>query len=389
MLKKIVQHCLQILCVAALFVLSSCSCPPNAELPSSTQLNEVIKKNLILLSDGDFEYLPSDLKENEIIFLGEIHKVKPLADAASKLSVYLASHRPVVYALETCYGVHPLLEAVSFGSKKPINPMIYPETIRAFNSNRTEDKKILLTAIDIEHSIYNNKKETKLFLQELANRSISDAASQAINEEVARLTDQNTFDKVNRYLKKIKKVFLQHFDTFSPEDRDEILFSMKLLTASNRYHQYMDAGRITKALMRPWDIRYKYFIKTIERAYRKAKKRNAILLCQVGAWHASLNNKSEARYFAKIYSPTKGKVTSINMVPMYYDTRETNDTVTEEHNNIDSIVKTLMKDCKYSYLSLSELKKHTNNSFVWSKYYNSSGPNYDGLLFVRIEKNSN
>jgi len=141
--------------------------------------------------------------------------------------------------------------------------------------------------------------------------------------------------------------------------------------------------------MRPWDIRTKYFIKTIERAYQKAQKRKAILMCRVGAPHASLTKKYfEARYFAKKYSPTKGKVASIGLVPLYYDVRETNDNVTEKYNDIDSIVKTLMKDYEYSYLSLPDLQKNTNNSFKWSKYYSSSGPKYDGLLFVRIEKNS-
>jgi hypothetical protein len=114
------------------------------------------------------------------------------------------------------------------------------------------------------------------------------------------------------------------------------------------------------------------------------------LLCRVGTWHASLDNKtSEAQYFAKKHPPTKGKVVSIGLIPLYYDVHETNDTVTKEHNDIDSIVKILMKDYEYSYLPLSELQKNTNNSFKWSKYYSSSGPQYDGLLFVRIERNSN
>ena len=58
-----------------------------------------------------------------------------------------------------------------------------------------------------------------------------------------------------------------------------------------------------------------------------------------------------------------------------------------KNNSIDSIVRTLMKDYDYGYLSLSELQNSTDNSFRWSKYYGNSGPKYDGLLFVRIEKN--
>lgn len=385
MLKKI----LVILLSLTLVIMSSCSLQTNTVLPPA-QLNEAVKQNLILLSDSDFEYLPSDLKENEIIFLGEIHKKPHLHLAASRLVIYLANHKPVVYAAECGYGYGPFMEAASLGNPKSVifkswgnEPIRVSEVIEAFNSGQTADRKILMTAIDIEHSVYHTKSDTVLFLQDLANRSASGTASQAINEKNIQLTAQDTYDKMNCYLKELKKVFLQHLNTFSPEDRDEILFSIELIKASNHYHY------IKKDWQKGFDIRYPYFKKTIERAYRKAKKRKAILLCRVGSWHASLDNKSEVRYFAKKYSPTKGKVAAINMVPLYYDARETNDTVTEEHNDIDSIVKTLMKDHEYGYLSLSELKKNTNNSFIWSKYFSNSGSKYDGLLFVRIEKNSN
>ena len=355
--------------------------------PAPAQLNELLKQNLVLLPDDKFENLSSSLKENEIIFLGEIHKVKPLANAADRLAVHLANYRPVVYALECCYGAHPLMEAASLGNEKIINPMLYPETIRAFNSNQTADKKILMTAIDIEHAIYHTKKETKLFLQELANRSTSDAARRIIQKDIPQLTAQDTYDKMNRYLKKLKKVFLQHFDTFSPEDQDEILFSMELLTASNRY-QYISKG-LRKSWRNPHELRYRYFKKTIERAYQKAQKRKAILLCRVGSRHISLDYKCEARYFARDYSLTKGKVVTIRLAPLYYDTTKVDDADAEKHSDIDSIVKVLMKDYKYSYLSLSELQQNTNTSFKWSKYYSNSGPKYDGLLFVKIEENSN
>jgi len=167
---------------------------------------------------------------------------------------------------------------------------------------------------------------------------------------------------------------------------------MELLTASNRFYQYIAVRGIRGLFLTPqgWKIREEYFAKTIERAHRKAQKRKAILLCRVGAGHINLANKHFlGRYFAKKYSPTKGKVVAIRLVPLYYGVHKTNDAVTEKHNDIDSIVKTLMKDDEYSYLSLSDLQKNTNNSFKWSKYYSNSGPKYDGLLFVRIEKNSN
>ena len=384
MLKKL----LFILLSLTLVIMCSCASRTSAIL-SPEQLNDVVKQNLILLHDIDFEYLPSDLKENEIIFLGEIHKEPHLHMAASRLAIYLANHKPVVYAAECHYGYGPFMEAASLGNPNSVifkswgnKPIRINDVVQIFNESQTEDRKILMTAIDIEHSIYHTKPDTVLFLQELANRSASGIAKQTINAKLFQLTAQDTYDKMNRYLEELKKVFLQHLNTFSPEDKDEILFSMELLTASNYYQYYKDDRHNAHKL------RYRYFKKTIERAYRKAKKRKAILLCRVGNTHARLDYELEARYFAKKYSPTNGKVVAINMVPLYYDAHEKND-VTKEQNDIDSIVKTLMKDDEYSYLSLSELQRKTNNSFKWSKYYSNRGPKYDGLLFIKIEKNSN
>ena len=362
--------------------------------PAPEQLTDLLKNNLVLLSDNSFEKLPPSLKDNEIIFLGETHKVNPLQKVAAELAVYLANYKPVVYACESAYSFGPFMEAASLGNPKTIQPIGIPDCIQVFNSNQTTGKKILMTAIDIEHAMYNfnkNKQIPVIFLQELAGRSTSDIASEEINKEVAQFTAQDTYDKMNRYLKKLKKVFQPHLDTFSSEDQDEILFSLDLLQASNRFYQYISVRGIRRFFLTnwAWNIRAKYFKKTIERAYRKAQEREAILLCRVGADHADWGLKMDAHYFAKKYSPTKGKVASIRLVPLYYDVRETNDNVTEKHNDIDSIVKTLMEDDEYGYLSLSDLQKNTNNSFKWSKYYGSGGPKHDGLLFVRIEKNSN
>ncbi len=383
----------KLLCCVSLLFLPSCASMTDSA-PAPEQLTDLLKQNLVLLSDNNFEKLPPSLKENEIIFLGETHKVKPLQKVAAELAVYLATYKPVVYACELAYSFGPFMEAASLGNPKTFQPIGIPDCIQAFNFNQTADKKILMTAIDVEHAMYDfnkNKNIPVIFLQELAGRSTSDIASEEINKEVAQFTAQDTYDKMNRYLKKLKKVFQPHLDTFSSKDQEEILFSLDLLQASNRFYQYTTDKGIRGFFLTStgWNIRAKYFTKTIERAYRKAQNRKALLLCRVGAPHAYLDRKMEARYFAKKYSPTRGKVASIGLVPLYYDTNETNDNVTEKSSDIDSIVMTLMKDDEYSYLSLFDLQKNTNNSFKWSKYYGSSGPKFDGLLFVRIEKNSN
>lgn len=381
-----------LVCCVSLFFLSSCTSMTNTAVEPA-QLEDLLKQTLVLLPEADFENLPPSLKENEIIFLGESkHYVRALIQAAERFCACLANYRPVVYAMESCYGHGPFMEAASLGNPKTAIPMRIPECIQAFNSDQNADKKILLTAIDIEHSIYHTKSDTVLFLQDLAGRSTSDAARRTLQQEIPQLTAQHTFDKVDHYLKNLKRAFLQHWDTFSSEDRDEISFSLDLLVASNQSHQYtsVQGGDWKNPIVRRgWNIREKYFTKTIERAYRKGQERKAILLCRVGAPHSYLTDKRyQARYFAKKYSPTKGKVASIGLVPLHYDVRKTNDTVAEDHNNIDAVIKTLMEDNEYAYLSLSELRKSTNTSLKWSKYYSTSAPKHDGLLFVRIEKDS-
>lgn len=385
MIKKAIHYRLQVFCYAALCFLSSCALKSNDAL-TSMQIQDLVRQNLVLVPDNNFDYLPSSLKENEIIFLGETHDVKPLINTANQLAVYLASFKPVVYADESLYGLGPFWEAASLGNPKKAMPIKLPENIQKFNATQSEDKKILMTAIDMEHSIYHTKQYTVLFLQELASRSTSKSSFEEINKEIVLLPEQDSYDKMNTYLDKLAELFIKNLGTFSTENKEEILFSMELLKASNRC-QYI-VRKIKKSWENPDDIRYKYFSKTIERAYQKAQKRNAILLCRVGYWHISSDNKCEAKYFANDYPLTKGKVATIRLVPLYYNGKETNDVLTNKQKSVNSIVKVLMKDCQYSYISLSELQKEDCNICKVSNYYYSKGPKYDGLLFVRIDKSS-
>jgi len=86
-----------------------------------------------------------------------------LHEAAVRLTVYLASDRPVVYAKEAVYGAHPFLEAASLGKPNALMPTIIPRQILEFNSKQPTDKKILMTALDVEHSIEITKKKRFVF----------------------------------------------------------------------------------------------------------------------------------------------------------------------------------------------------------------------------------
>jgi hypothetical protein len=345
--------------------------------PSRSQLTDLLQQNLIFLPDKNFESLPPEVKQKEIVFLGEVHNTPSLHEAGTRLAMYLASDRPVVYATEGCYGQHPFMESASL-SLQP-QPR-FDRSILEFNSKQPPDRKILMTAVDLEHTIYTDKKETVCYLQELAGCCTSTAARETLEKEIPQLTATKTFDEVDAYLLNLKNIFILHFNTFSPENQEEILFSLDLLQASNRYYRYESARGIMKNILRPWDIRYKYFKKTIERAYQKAQKNDAIMLCRIGNGHVSLVRDCETRYFARDYSLTKGKVMAIQMIPLYEDN------VKAEGCTIDSVVKELMKVDEYCYLPLKQLQANTKSSLKWSRYYPGGKPICDGLLFVKTRK---
>lgn len=344
---------------------------------SHAELNELIADHLVSLADGEFGKLPSEVTNKEIIFLGEQHRVPALHKATYKLACYLAQTKPLVYAYEAVYGAHPFLEASSLGKPDPLWPLETPQIIKEFNASQPPERKILITSVDIEHTIYHGKPKTVLFLRHLAGRSTSAAARQSLEQKIVDLPSQDTYDKMEAYLVELKTAFVESLDTFSPEDQDEILFTMELLDASNRYRY----ASLEKENLEIWNsaiqIRYPFFIETIERALKKAQQRNAALLCRVGDVHVTGN--FEARYFAEENSETKGKVARVCFVQIPGDPGRS-------QSDIDTAVETMMQDNTYCYLSLIDLKKAAKGSFAWSNFFHSdNSPVCDGLLFVRNE----
>ena len=305
------------LVLAAVALLSGCTAAP---LPQD-QLITWLQSHLVSLPDRQFQPLAEAIAPHDIVFLGEQHHVGELIYIADSLVVDLAADRPVVYALETCYGLHAFLEAASMGEPDPLMPLSLSPVIARFNAAAQPDNRILVTAVDVEHSVYHSKAETAAFLNQLAGRSRSSAARQALCEQIALLLDLDGYEQVDAYLKQLNQLFLEHIDSFSPADQQEIKFAMALLPASNQY-QYAQRG-LRQNLSNPQDIRYDWFCRTIERAYRKAQDRHAILVCRVGSWHANFSYRCEARYFARDYPPTRGKVMAIQMVPQVVAARRT------------------------------------------------------------------
>lgn len=384
-----------IICLISGIFLAGCTTTPPSK-PSPTEMAKLVRDHLILMDGNDLSPVVSQVKDNEIVFLGETHNEKYLLETGGVLAVALTAERPVVWAYESGYGSHLLMEEISLGKNKGLTFPRCPETIRSFNANCNPEQKILMTATDIENSIHKWesiewKSIPVKFLQLLAGKSSSKNVTKEINEKIALLPEQDTFNKMDSYLNDLDRLFCKHFKTFSNEDQEENHFSMDLLNESNRYGYYSKILYPNHKLnpsqfQKVYDIRFRYFCKTIERAYKKARKRNGILICQVGNWHIDSSHRCEARYFEKTYSKTKGKTVSIRLIPLYSDKKKDEN---ERVQDIDINVKNLMGNRRYSYLDLNELKKNAGQTLAWSQHYTHRDPKYDGVLYVRISpKNS-
>lgn len=362
------------------FLALICSCNPSSSLPER-ELVDLLQQHLVLLADDAFDALARDLADHEIVFLGERHDHRSMYQAACLMAVHLARFKPVVFACESNYGNHSFLEALSMGH--PRGGMRWDEAsllIADYNHDRPEREKILVTAVDIEHAIRNSKGQVAAVLHDLFSRATRDDAKSELGRQIRSLPQQDTYEKMDTYLSRITREFRRYRDAFSAEDQEEIDFYLELLLASNRY-QHAVFGR-PEIEGNPDEIRHEYFIKTIERALAKAREREGILLCRVGGWHVGLHERTEARHFAKRDPQTRGRVSAIRMVPI--DERGHRNPRGREPQNLNAVVRSIMRDASYAYLPLHALTNHTSSAHLPSEYYTKQGvPKYDGLLFVK------
>jgi len=361
-------------------LMSSCAIVSRETIPRE-ELHTLVKEHLILFNDDGLKELSDEFCDNQIIFLGEVHRVPALIDTANKLAVCLANDKPVVYADEACYGLSYIWEAASLGEQ---NQSVNPACIEHFNSGQPKERKILRTAIDVEHTIVTKKPEVAKHLYGLSKRSSSVAARSELDGEIERLTSQKSTKDMSRYLKKLRSRFTHYLDTFSTEDQEEVLFFIELLEASNRFYELTRAqgiGAFWKK-SRGWDLREKYFVKTTERAYRKAINRKAILLCRVGSGHITEDKKMLGWHFKHKYKATKDRVVCINMIPLYNESHEST-SLHEGKTSIESIAKFLVENKKYGYISLHALQESTNKRLNTGKHFYGKKAKYDGILFVK------
>jgi len=339
----------------------------------------------------DYSCVLPQVKDASIIFLGDSrHYIPEIKRVRQELGVFLAQHANVrVIGFESMYGLHPFMEAESLGKAETSDYV--SSTILNYNTSVPDNSKVLVTALDVDHSINHSKSKTVKYFEHLAALSSSDRCVTELKRAIPKLLSLKEQGELHEYLDGLETTFSQYRDTFSDEDWDEVSFSLKLMHASVDFQLITYKRRWIplprRMRIRLQEIRAEFFRKTVERAFAKAEVRKGKLLCIVGGAHAvkcplgkgnSLIGKwTEADYFHRIHADTQGKVASILVNALSFKGRPY-----ETKSDLDAIAYEMMDDGELLYIPLTALAEHSYH-LAWSKYFSSHGPRFDGVIFLR------
>jgi hypothetical protein len=360
-----------------------------------------------LLSEGTYAVVqPTDLsvilahiRDPEIVFVGEDrHHIPEVIDVAFRLGLALADRISMkVFAIESLYGYHPFMERASL-SALPAHE--FDDLVVQYNQLKPENERILMTAIDVEHSIGmpNLRHLTVDYLFYLAHLSTSWKATQNLLKAVGDLFNLTSPSEIHGYLDQVGKVFETFKSTFSAEDWENISFSLLLLHDSLEHLvQIRKYGSNAEIPIEVRELRGKGFRQTIERAYLKAQGRASRLYCYVGDVHAFKTPVTEivqrkmdkwppatwpeAMYFNQMHKATSGKVFSILLRTLI--SRQHGETSYTPKDDLDDIVFERMGPADLMYVDLDRILKEHGSGSQASMYFSAEGPVADGVLFFR------
>jgi hypothetical protein len=360
-----------------------------------------------LLSDGtyvvvkpdDFSPLLSRIGDAKIIFVGEDrHGIPEVIDVAYGLGVYLADRIGMkVFGIEGLYEWHPFMEKAS-RSALSANPS--DDRIVSYNKIRPESERILMTGIDVEHSIGmpNLRYATVDYLFHLAHLSTSWNAAQVLLKAASALFDLKEPPETHKQLDGIWEMYKSYESTFGDEDWENIRFSFELFHESldhlAQIGQYSSNAEIP---LKVRELRGKGFRQTIEKAYLKAQKRASKLYCYVGDVHAFKAPVTklvqermdkwppatwpEAMYFNRMYESTRGKVFSLLLRTLI--SHQHGENSYNPKGDLDDVVFERMGSANLMYVDLTKIYEEHGSDCRISMYFTDHRPVTDGVFFFR------
>ena len=338
------------------------------------------------IDSKNFSFLEPITRDKKVIFIAESrHYVPEFKETLFDIALYLHRHAELrVVALESLYGLHPFLEDASLG-KIPVSETpsgSFEGKIAEYNRELDEESKLLVTSIDIEHSINHTKDLTVKYLSYLAELATWPDVALGLKEAITRLYDLKERNETHAYLNDLAERFERSRAHFPDHSIEEIGFSLELMHASVDYQLLPREESVEFE-----EIRGKYFRATIQRALAKAEARNGSLLCFVGATHAVKTPKpadepwcgqwTEACYFAQEYPKTTGKTASILLCVA---THKGQSSYSEDIGPLEKVYLDSAPQSKMSFLDLSG-QDINSLGLVDSKYVSQHGPKFDGILF--------
>ena len=325
----------------------------------------------------------SDTHSKEMLFIGEyLHSNQQIQFYVNELVVKLAMNSDFrIFAKESVYCLHPILESKSANC---INSNHIANSIIEYNKAISEDKRIIVTSIDMAHSIKYSPQLVKNCLEAIIARNTNDDFNSVIKEILKDLEQLDSNEKKEEFIQKLSRNIAEYKNELDPEIYDELKFYGDLL-----YHSLIRKDPQNEyEYKKQADLRNEWFIKTVLRALKRTKKYNSKMICYVGAPHAYKNYLNKDDYYvgtvpeAKFFNESEipGKVHSILIRPFYRD---------YFGNKTDRILNKIEKAAyrkiglnQSIYVDLNEFKNR-NERLEDVGYYNLNNTQYDGIIYLK------
>lgn len=330
----------------------------------------------------------TDCSQKEMIFLGEyLHNSAVIHDYKDQLVIGMAKISDFrLLARESVYCLHPVVE---YKSLQGMDSEYISPAITEYNRS-TDEHHIVVTAIDIAHSI----KHTPRLVKEFIKAVISKNSREDVKPLFSALSDQSvqleTREDKEQFIADLKEVTGLYKNLLDPEVLEELVFYTDLLTSSLNHIVPQDR----ETYIRQADERNRLFIETVRRAVLRNSKKKLRIICDVGAPHAYKKYISEesdyyvgltpeARYFDDVVYP--GRVHSVLIRPFYLDYYgKKTETVT---NPVEREALRNMGSEQIIYVDLHRFRDEYGDSEN-PQYYDKDGFQFDGIIFLRNDEHN-
>ena len=327
-----------------------------------------------------------------MVFLGEYpHECPDIQSAIADTAVSLAQRKQLrTLAAESVYALYPKLENDS-GKGLPVN--LVGQAINTFNSTAAEAERIIVTSIEIEHSVRHSRHQTARFFRYLSSRSsvpvVQDEMA-GIASSLADLTDgKEIYDAAGRF----ESVFEMNTRSFDEDAIREIRFAVNLTRSSLAFDMPEHRGpneSFTTDELAMFSSRAHWFRETIRNARQRLRHCGRGMICWVGMHHAALKpvvswepgnpTWPEAYYFNMVNRGTVGSVCSIMVRALTYGSFE--QPLFSDDDPIDGSVQSWIGSESVGFLRLPE-RAEVPADWRDSQYYVNGEPLFAGIVFLK------